>query len=65
MISIRQIVGEAIAQGYLTRDAEGQLRYLLHGSRCDRAELQAFFQLQRAAMEGRVKQQSREELVVC
>ncbi|MBP0017769.1 MAG: hypothetical protein J7647_09445 [Cyanobacteria bacterium SBLK] len=65
MSSIAQIVREAIARGYLTREAEGQLRNLLHGSSCDRTELRAFFQLQQGVMEGRVKQQSREELAVC
>lgn len=59
MITIREVVQEAIEIGYLTMEAEEQLRRLLT-KKYDREDLIAFMRLQQAAMEGRVKQESRE-----
>lgn len=59
MITIREVVQEALEIGYLTIEAEEQLRRLLT-QKYDREDLIAFMRLQQAAMEGRVKQESRE-----
>ncbi|MBW4649201.1 MAG: hypothetical protein KME06_10905 [Kastovskya adunca ATA6-11-RM4] len=58
---IREIVQQAIASGYLTAEAEEQLRQLLR-TKYDFEDFQAFILLQREAMEGRVKQESRESM---
>ncbi len=57
--SIGGIVRHAFSIGYLTIDAENQLRQLLR-QKYDRADLIAFMQLQVAAMEGNVRQESRD-----
>jgi hypothetical protein len=59
MITIRAVVQEALEIGYLTIEAEEQLRRLLT-TKYDREDLIAFMRLQQAAMSGRVKQESRE-----
>lgn len=59
MITIREIVQQTLEIGYLTIDAEEQLRQLLT-TKYDREDLAAFMRLQQAAMSGRVKQESRE-----
>lgn len=56
---IREIVEQALKTGYLTLDAENQLRQLLQ-TKYGFEELNAFFALQKAVMEGYVKQHSRE-----
>jgi hypothetical protein len=56
---ISQVVQQAFSRGYLTVEAEEQLRRLLKAT-SNFEELKAFFALQEAVMEGRVKQQSRE-----
>ncbi|MFW5665896.1 MAG: hypothetical protein ACOC2Z_10230 [Coleofasciculus sp.] len=58
---IREIVQEAERTGYLTRQAEDQLRQLL-ANKYDGEDFTAFIQLQQAVMEERVKQESRELL---
>lgn len=58
---IREIVQQAIATGYLTVEAEEQLRQLL-SNKYDWEDFNAFIRLQQEAMEGRVKQESRELL---
>lgn len=58
---IREIVQQAIATGYLTVEAENQLRQLL-SNKYDWEDFKAFIRLQQEAMEGRVKQESRELL---
>ncbi|NES25842.1 MAG: hypothetical protein F6K41_44885 [Symploca sp. SIO3E6] len=58
MILIRQIVQEALANNYLTIEAEEQLRQLLK-SKYAKEDLNAFMNLQHAAMEGRISQESR------
>ena len=50
---------KALATGYLTVEAENQLRVLLT-TRYDVEDLNAFMNLQDAAMTGKVKQESRE-----
>lgn len=59
MIRIRDIVQQTLATGYLSVEAENQLRQLL-ATRYDREDFKAFVILQEAAMNGRVKQESRE-----
>lgn len=61
MVLIREVVQEALKTGYLTVEAEEQLRQLL-AEQYDLEDLNAFMLLQHAAMSGRVKQQSRELL---
>ncbi|WP_026100207.1 hypothetical protein [Fortiea contorta] len=60
MTRIRDVVQKAIDTGYLTVEAENQLRHLLT-TRYDSEDLNAFMSLQEAAMNGKVKQQSREQ----
>lgn len=59
MLLIRNLVQEALSTGYLTLEAEDQLRQML-AAKYDREDLKAFMTLQQAAMTGQVKQQSRE-----
>lgn len=61
MIRISTVVQEALSTGYLTIEAEEQLRKMLT-KKYDREDLKAFMSLQEAAMAGLVKQQSRELL---
>jgi len=61
MNPICEIVQQALATGYLTVEAENQLRQLL-STKYDGEDFKAFIQLQQEAMEGRVKQESRELL---
>ena len=63
MILIRDVVEQAMASGYLTLEAENELRRLLR-RKYDLEDLNAFLALQQAAMSGRVRQQSRELLNV-
>jgi hypothetical protein len=60
MTRIRDVVRQALATGYLTQEAENQLRQLLT-TRYDLEDFKAFMTLQEAAMMGRVKQESREK----
>ena len=59
MIRIRDVVQKALATGYLSVEAENQLRHLLR-TRYDLEDFNAFMNLQEAAMIGQVKQESRE-----
>ena len=59
MVRIRDVVQQALATGYLSVEAENQLRKLL-STRYDWEDFNAFVVLQEAAMNGRVKQESRE-----
>lgn len=61
MSLIREIVQQALTSGYLTVAAEDQLRQLL-SRKYDWEDFQAFIRLQEEAMEGRVRQESRELL---
>ncbi|MGB5962389.1 MAG: hypothetical protein WBG73_17105 [Coleofasciculaceae cyanobacterium] len=61
MILIRNLVQQALSTGYLTIEAEEQLRQML-STKYDLEDLKAFMTLQQAAMIGEVKQQSRDLL---
>ena len=58
---IREIVKQAINTGYLTLEAEEKLRRKLK-NKYDLEDLEAFMNLQQAAMIGLVRQESRELL---
>ncbi len=60
---IREIVKQALSTGYLTLEAENNLRNML---RCkyELEDFEAFIELQQAAMMGQVKQESRERALV-
>ena len=58
---IREIVKQAIHTGYLTLEAEEKLRKKLK-DKYELEDLEAFIDLQQAAMVGMVKQESRELL---
>ncbi|HEY9599751.1 MAG TPA: hypothetical protein V6D33_18975 [Cyanophyceae cyanobacterium] len=62
MNRIREIVQHALTTGYLTVEAEDQLRQLL-SKKYEWEDFRAFIKLQHEAMDGRVKQESRE--LVC
>jgi hypothetical protein len=61
MLQIRNVVQQALSTGYLTIEAEDQLRQMLT-KKYELEDLKAFMRLQQAAMAGQVKQQSRELL---
>ncbi|MEM9543119.1 MAG: hypothetical protein AAGA60_26960 [Cyanobacteria bacterium P01_E01_bin.42] len=63
-ISIGDLVQQALTTGYLTIEAEEQLRYSLHQTQYGMQDLRAFMTLQQAAMDGLVKQQSREPFAI-
>ena len=65
MILIREVVREALRTGYLTVEAENQLREILKTKRYDLEDMSAFLSLQLAAMAGRVCQESRESKYRC
>ena len=60
MSLISKIVRQALATGYLTVDAEEQLRQQLQMTKYGLEDFEAFITLQKEVMEGRVKQQARE-----
>ena len=59
MSRICEVVEKALMTGYLTVEAEDKLRQLL-ARKYDWEDFRAFITLQQEAMEGRVKQESRE-----
>ena len=61
MLSIRELVKEALQTGTLTLEAEQELRQLL-STKYDLPDLHALMTLQHAAISGRVRQQSRQQL---
>ncbi len=61
MARIRDVVQNALLTGFLTVEAENQLRQLL-ATRYDLEDFNAFMDLQEAAMSGKVRQESRERL---
>jgi hypothetical protein len=63
MVLIRDLVEQVLITGYLTLAEENQLRNLLK-TKYDEEDLKAFMTLQEAAMNGLVKQESREEYTV-
>ncbi|MBD2576130.1 hypothetical protein [Oscillatoria sp. FACHB-1406] len=60
MISIRDIVQQALTTGCLTQEAEARLRVLLQHTEYGLEDLRAFMRLQRAVMDGQVRQESRQ-----
>lgn len=58
---IREVVDRALKTGYLTIEAEHELRSMLR-NKYELEDLEAFIQLQQAAMIGQVRQESREML---
>ncbi|MEQ8756623.1 MAG: hypothetical protein RID09_24325 [Coleofasciculus sp. G1-WW12-02] len=60
MILIRQIVQQAITNGYLSVEAEDQLRQLLQTTKYGLEDINAFMKLQQAVIAGMVRQKSRE-----
>jgi hypothetical protein len=60
MVSIGEIVQQAIATGHLTIEAENQLRQLLQTTKYGLEDVKAFMNLQQSAMAGQVRQESRE-----
>lgn len=59
MVLIRDIAREAIASKYLSLEAEEQLRQLMQ-RKYDREDFNAFMQLQKAAVNHRIAQESRQ-----
>ena len=59
MVQIREVVQQALKTGYLTLEAEADLRKLL-ATKYDLEDLNAFMNLQQAAMGGYVRLASRE-----
>lgn len=59
---IHELVQKTLDTGYLTLDTEKQLRNLLQTTKYGREDFEAFIQLQNAAIDGLVKQESRELL---
>jgi len=60
MIVIRQIVQQALTNGYLSVEAEDQLRQLLQTTKYGLEDINAFMKLQQAVIAGMVRQKSRE-----
>jgi len=61
MTEIRDLALQAIKAGYLTLEAEEKLRYLM-SNHYGHEDFLAFMRLQEAAMQGKVRQESRERL---
>lgn len=61
MARIRDLAQQALKTGYLTLEAEEQLRRLL-STRYGLEDFNAFMILQEAAMHGKVRQESRERI---
>ncbi len=59
MVLIREIVQRTLTTGYLTIEAEEQLRLLLQTTKCEWEDLKAFMTLQQSTMNGCVKQESK------
>ncbi|MEL7036476.1 MAG: hypothetical protein AAFO04_12765 [Cyanobacteria bacterium J06592_8] len=57
---IRELVKKTLDAGYLTLETEKQLRKLLQTTKYGREDFEAFIQLQNAAIDGLVTQESRE-----
>ncbi|MEG4395470.1 hypothetical protein [Microcoleus sp. BROC3] len=60
MVLIRDLAQQALLIGFLTIEAENQLRRMLTTTKYDLEDLNAFMALQLAVMSGLVKQESRE-----
>lgn len=63
MVTIHQLVQQTLEQGYLTIDVEQQLRNLVQTTKYGLEDMNAFVNLQIAAKDGQVRQESRERLL--
>ncbi len=63
MGTIHRLVKQALKTGYLTLEAEEQLRELVQTTKYSRDDFDAFVSLQLAAKEGLIRQESREALI--
>lgn len=63
MGAIHKLVNQALEQGYLTLKVEEELRQLLQTTKYSQDDFEAFIRLQNAAIDGLVKQESRERLI--
>lgn len=59
---IDQLVKEILTTGYLSVEVETQLRYLLQMTQYSQKDFEAFIQLQHAAIDGLIRQESWELL---
>ncbi len=59
---IDNLVQEILNTGYLTLEVEKRLRYLLQKTKYSQKDFEAFIRLQHAAIDGLIKQESREIL---
>ncbi len=57
---ISEIVHQVLTSGYLSIEAENQLRQMLQTTHYSSEDMNAFFDLQIAAIEGNIYQESRE-----
>lgn len=64
MGAIHKLVNQTLEQGYLTRKVEAELRELLQTTKYSQDDFEAFIRLQNAAIDGLVKQESREQLKI-
>ncbi len=64
MGAIHKLVNQTLEQGYLTRNVEAELRELLQTTKYSQDDFEAFIRLQNAAIDGLVKQESREQLKI-
>ncbi len=62
MGAIHELVQKTLNTGYLSMDAEQRLRQLLQTTKYGREDFDAFIKLQNAAIDGQVRQESRELL---
>lgn len=63
MVTIHQLVQQTLEQGYLTIDVEQQLRNLVQTTKYGLEDMNAFVNLQIAAKDGHIKQESRERFM--
>ncbi|MEL7035177.1 MAG: hypothetical protein AAFO04_06100 [Cyanobacteria bacterium J06592_8] len=61
-MGIHEVVNQALTTGYLSIEAENRLRQLLQTTHYGVDEMNAFVDLQLAAMAGNIRQESREKL---
>ncbi|MGB3402611.1 MAG: hypothetical protein WBA77_07960 [Microcoleaceae cyanobacterium] len=59
---IDQLVQDILTTGYLSLEVEKQLRYLLQMTKYSQKDFEAFIKLQHAALDGLIKQESREQM---
>ncbi|VXD23348.1 conserved hypothetical protein [Planktothrix serta PCC 8927] len=64
MGAIHKLVNQTLEQGYLTQKVEAELRELLQTTKYSQDDFEAFIRLQNAAIDGLVKQESREQLKI-